>query len=785
MESSATVILWFYTVFYHTHITNTWPHNGLNIINMTTANIVTRPSFQDKNMGLTNFLIKSLFEERTCTDLVISGASFKSIRTNNLYVSPLRDKEKYRSFLVNNTHPDTQYSLCLRNNSVYPEQACAIPDSWKCDGFSSCPTDECGCGRDSFKCADGLGCISLDQVCDSRPDCLDFSDECPCQQFQRCMRSIHLSDEDLDISEESFCFFMPNCSKINDRIRDTEEVRMLREYFFGPTADEERVANKIYMDISPDRLEGCKANNSIFSSHCKKLRLLTTLTVYNCTDDSSVEALYRVRNENEAFTFCDGIKNCKNGDDEQNCPEMFYCKSDKEPIRKELTCDSVPDCADSSDECNNCTMSSVFSSLTDLIGNRFVLTVLMAEVLLIICLNVHAFIYHGGRLMRADSSFIKVDIIQCITLTIYDTMMGVYLIIVCVKYWEYRGEYCSRDVAWRTSPLCKIAGAISYAASHGSLQVVVAMSVCRSYQCRNVLGGRSIKLKQYLITSVLMNIFNFGMAVVPLIATFSQPSRWTEMFVHEYFFSKNPLLRRGKSQELASLVSLYRRVDLNITETYSVSELFRYLGNMTTQGQLFSPDNITSIGLYGTSSLCYPNLYSTDDAILSYKIVYIVENSIYLLVVIVCYALIARQFLKSQRAVAPPVGGNAPGEDASQDKGFYLSFKVSIVIASQLVCWLPVHGAIVFSFLGIPPSKTITDVFIANIVPLNAIMNPILHTDLMNGFMHSVVSKTRSIKIRLSTIKLKPRQKDQTEGRSIEMKSVGERSQGKDETTSQ
>ena len=507
--------------------------------------------------------------------------------------------------------------------------------------------------------------------------------------------------------------------------------------------------------------------------------------MYNCTDDSSIEASYRVRDENDAFTFCDGIKNCKNGEDEQNCPEMFYCKSDKQPIRKELTCDSVPDCADSSDECNNCTMSSVFSSNTDLIGNNVVLTILMTEVILIICLNLHAFIYHGGRLVGAETSFIKIDIIQCITLTIYDTMMGVYLIIVCIKHWEYRGEYCSRDVAWRTSPLCKIAGAISYAASHGALQVVVAMSVCRSYQCRNVFRGGSIKLKQYLIASALMNIFNLAMAMVPLIATFSKPSRWTETFVHEYFFSNNPLLRRGRSKELASLVSLYKRVDLNVTEKYSVSDLFRYLGNMTTQGQLFSPANITSIGLYGTSSLCYPNLYSTEDAILGYKIVYMIENSFYLLVVIVCYALIARQFLKSQRAVAPPVRGNTPEEDASQDKGFYLSFKVSIVIASQLVCWLPVHGAIVSSFLGTPPSTTITDVFIANIFPLNAIMNPILHTDLMNGFIHSVVRKTRTIRIRFSTIKLRPRQKEQTEGRSMEMRSVGVRSSEKDKTTSE
>ena len=65
-----------------------------------------------------------------------------------------------------------------------------------------------------------------------------------------------------------------------------------------------------------------------------------------------------------------------------------------------------------------------------------------------------------------------------------------------------------------------------------------------------------------------MNAFNIAMAAVPLIATF-EPSRLTDIFVYEFFFKDNPLIRRGRQYDLASLVSHYKRENLNITKQLS------------------------------------------------------------------------------------------------------------------------------------------------------------------------------------------------------------------------
>jgi hypothetical protein len=221
------------------------------------------------------------------------------------------------------------------------------------------------------------------------------------------------------------------------------------------------------------------------------------------------------------------------------------------------------------------------------------------------------------------------------------------LLIVIWKHWEYKDEYCSHDVSWRSSLACKIAGAISYAASHGSLLVVVATSFCRQYHCRNTLGETGFKLSRFIFSFVLMNIFNLTMAAAPLIATLVQ-SDWAEIFVYEFFFKNNPLIRRGRKDDLAFLISQYKRVDLKIVKQSSISDLLR---NMTSKGELFSQRKVASIGLYGSSSLCYPDLFSSEPTIFFYKVAYMIENSIYLSVIIICYCLIVKKFMRSRAAV--------------------------------------------------------------------------------------------------------------------------------------
>ena len=124
----------------------------VGIINMTTANMFMTPSNQMRHGIFRKFLAYVLFEEQTCSDITVFGPGIPmSTRVYDLYV----ESDEYLSLLANGTDTESGYSLCLKERKSTSNMACAVSDSMKCDGFPSCLLDECGCGNDAFKCADG------------------------------------------------------------------------------------------------------------------------------------------------------------------------------------------------------------------------------------------------------------------------------------------------------------------------------------------------------------------------------------------------------------------------------------------------------------------------------------------------------------------------------------------------------------------------------------------------------------------------------------------------------
>ena len=729
------------------------------IINMTTLKILAESIKHGQN-ELLEKMISQHFEEISCTDITGAGQEnlIKFIRDRYLTILPFSDS--FKQLVENGTDPLTNYTLCSWDFEFEGITMCTIPNYWMCDGFSSCLTDECTCGKDIFKCADGRGCVTISQVCDSRPDCLDYSDECICLDYQQCIRPMHVNLANIPASE--LCLRTPDCSNVQYNLM-TKDLVSLANKLYRPSilssgiieipSDEAQ-----NFDINPAYLEDCQKNDTIFSDHCNLIEPLYDAS-YKCTDKRWIEAVYdraTVRPSETGhplitFVFCDGVRNCNNGVDEKNCPYTFYCKSDGQPIPLNRTCDSVTDCPDSSDECNNCETMSYFSSQTDLIASNFMVSLIMVEIIGILLLNVNASFFHIKRFSASDKATIKVDAIQCLTLIVYDIMMSLYLTIISWKHWQFKGVYCSQDVTWRSSLLCKIAGALFYTATHGALQVAVATSICRAYICRNALTGKEIKLSVFIFLFSAMNIFNAGMATVPLIATY-KISTWTSMFVHEFFFQKNPILRRGKTSDLASVVSLYKKLDHTITLQYSTTDLLAALRNMTSEGDLFSPERISSVGLYGTSSVCYPDLFSTEPAILGYKVIYMIENSIYILIIVISYILILSEYYKSRARVNQDLNkeGKNPENNETSDQAFFLSCKVSLLIISQPISWVPINMSIIASFTGKKLSRFTADVMIINISPLTALINPVIHTDLFKILLHYTKKKVFKITDRFS-----------------------------------
>ncbi|KAL5251095.1 hypothetical protein ACHWQZ_G016720 [Mnemiopsis leidyi] len=691
-------------------------------------------------LALRQFL-NPFFEEFSCMDF-ISGVSPKSLRQAHLL--HFKGSTVYKDIVSGNS--TSSYKICMDGRKTNNTYSCIINQDKFCDGYSSCLLDECGCqGRETFLCANRSGCIALNQVCDSRPDCLDASDECICASFQSCRSSVLFDMNYMKLPFTFFkesCFTKPNCSKdVSQETIVSSTVKNIIDE--GLLLQNDTLNMPLDSSFDREKLRHCAASSSSLSFHCKNM--LTSqpedVAAYNCSDLTIFYPLVRIyRNKSRLPIyqgFCDGVKNCANGIDEQNCPNTFYCKSDNQPVPMNKTCDTVPDCFDSSDECYNCTMSSYFASSTQLIGSRPVLIIVLLLAASITPLNLYAVYFHQRR--PPKNTPVKIDKILCLSLAVSDLLMGVYLLLITIKHFQFSGSYCNHDYDWRSSAGCKIAGALHFAAPHGALQITLLTSVFRSYTCRNSMEGNTISFKAFLGCFFSLALVNFAMTAVPFAASI-WPSALTDMFVHEFYFPGNPIIQRGKKADLAQIVSLYLRRDIEITEQYSVKELLTVLQNMTSSKQLFSYEKIITIGYYGGSSMCNPDIFSDENSIFYFKLIYSIETTISSVGISISYVMIWKEYFTSLKAVK----NNLNQDGRQDDKTFFLTMKVVILVGSQLFCWIPVNVAIIVSFFGFNISPIINDIMIGIIIPVNSLINPVIHTDILNKFVSCATKKSES-----------------------------------------
>ena len=544
------------------------------------------------------------------------------------------------------------------------------------------------------------------------------------------------------------CFIRPNCSK--GVSRDFIASRTVREIVNEGLLDDTYLEiNATYFmhfvwPFDKNKLRDCAASSSSISFHCKNMlsKQAEQVTVYHCSNDTVFYPMVMMeqdRGKGPIYQgFCDGIKNCANGIDEQNCPDTFYCKSDHQPVPMDKTCDTTPDCSDSSDECYNCTMSSYFASTSQLIGSVPVLIIVILLAVTITPLNLYAVYFHQRR--SSENTAVKIDKILCLSLAVCDLLMGAYLLLITTKHFQFSGSYCSHDDDWRSSAGCKTAGALHFASPHGALQVTLLTSVCRSYTCKNSLTGKKIPFKVFLGAFFFLALLNVAMTTLPFAASI-WPSGLTDMFVHEFYFPGNPIIQRGKKEELAQIASLYLRQEVEVTEQYSVKKLLTVLQNMTSAKELFSYDQIITIGYYGGSAMCNPDIFSNEDSIFYFKLVYSIETTISSVVISISYVLIWKEYLTTIKAVKNDQGQN----ESQEEKTFFLTMKVAILVGSQLLCWLPVNVAIIASFFGVNIPPIINDILIGIVIPANSLINPIIHTDILKTFLSSAMDKIRSL----------------------------------------
>ncbi|KJH44241.1 Low-density lipoprotein receptor domain class A [Dictyocaulus viviparus] len=246
--------------------------------------------------------------------------------------------------------------LCDKGELRCPATSLCLPWNSVCDGIVDCDTEDdetncMNCTRGALFCQPTKRCIPAGQVCDGFPHCPDRSDEmnCDCRGCSGSDKALCADGQCIERSR--ICDGIPDCSEGIDE-KDCPGTCILEK--------SEEASNSIpYITCANGRLYPQAEACSGIIEQC----------VYNCTKcDEHLAFTCNDRKCVPQMLVCDGIEDCSEGEDEENCicgdSDKFECNSASgkaKCISKHRVCDGVWDCMSGKDEmnCSTCPTNSL------------------------------------------------------------------------------------------------------------------------------------------------------------------------------------------------------------------------------------------------------------------------------------------------------------------------------------------------------------------------------------------------------------------------------------------
>ena len=608
-----------------------------------------------------------------------------------------------------------------------------------CNGVSVCQTDECNCHgnhhgnkTEVFYCADGLGCIALDSLCNNVQDCADGSDECFCSEF--VVLSSPQTTDKICLEPEQYCD-----AKIDERIspdfssetgyhkcEDPEDYWDNLNPIDSCLDDAFRNLNTATDIAITDLAEYCRVNCSQVKNGWERFcsHIVSGYPhpyEFICDTEDWTERYFLRK-------LCDGEINCGNHADEIGCPGRFYCSPNltTEWIEEDKVCDNVKDCANGTDECGTCPTNGLSSSEVLVKSNLvFAATIFMGT--MIVFLNIRE--GYKCSTMACKSKAEKIDQVFLINVFFHDTLTGVYLccIVLATLVLKFEGDYCQIEKIWRASSYCSCLGVLFSFSSHGSLMFIACMSITRFHTCRNIVVD--IKKRTIVILSISINILNILHSFLPLmpVTAIKEIFRTEIFFTHlgeNPFFSGNPINRSRLA--FVHKEMLHREDD-------DIYRMISDLSKITSKGHIF---DVMEISYYGNTGLCVHNIFKSQENYKFYKLIYCNILVFLLGLVSAAYIKIILKQREYSKAVAPSVAG-AEGPDSVTSQ---LTLKVALIIGSQLISWIPfILSVLYFEYIASKPaSELVFEIFALVVIPMNSFLNPVFHSKLYKKAMQAM-----------------------------------------------
>ncbi|XP_078491522.1 uncharacterized protein LOC108950445 isoform X1 [Ciona intestinalis] len=485
------------------------------------------------------------------------------------------------------------------------------------------------------------------------------------------------------------------------------------------------------------------------------------------------------------FSICNGISECQNGEDERNCTKRFECDAGQRDwltgtksmvsIANSKKCDAVypPDCLDSSDEinCNDSThfycesgtpffvrrdqvvdgkrdcadasdecppdmfQTRALSSREELIKVPSLRAMVWFMAFVAIIGNCVVFILSSKSLIenskKAKSArapgVVVINKLLILNLSFADLLMGVALLIIGIKSAQFSGQYCWRDLLWRSSTTCDVIGVLSVLSCEASVLSLVCLTSYRLYTIYFPLKSRTVSVKVSIIWIMCIWAVCFILALLPLV---DQLSRYmvATMLIKTTPYLTTEIIQFNQLLEFTKRISATQRnvsVD-GVLTTGSWSVLQHFLSDNFPK---YVPERVGYFGYYSASAVCLPRYFKlpTDQVeINAISPVIMSFNFIALLYICAAYAAIYKRTYSGNMAVDT---AQRQQTEQRQKNAKKMQRKISILILTDLCCWLPVC---LMTFISLRKTGLHDSVYSYSaiiLLPINSSLNPIIYTD--------------------------------------------------------
>ena len=414
---------------------------------------------------------------------------------------------------------------------------------------------------------------------------------------------------------------------------------------------------------------------------------------------------------------CNLVDDCGDDSDEESCTNHFKCNATGHYIPKTSKCDGLFDCLDLSDECNvDCSRHILGGSVLNYISWLVGFIAIIANLIIIL--------KSVPTLTRCKTTVAFINKSLVIAISVGDLFVGCYLFIISFYDGIIFGEdYCLKQIDWITSFDCSTIGVLSTVGSQLSLFAMCGLSLSRIYGiCHSMrIPGKVtwLFLLQFLVSFIIMIATSLSIAVIPIIG------KYQNFFVNGVNFAEDLKVFIGtpnKQKISAVLESYYGRM---LHTELSWKMIYKMVNEMYSHDFEY-PDHtktIPRVDFYGNDGVClFKYFVKNDDPQRNFVWTILALNFVCFILITLSYLVIGCISQKSSVIVA-----QADTYEQHSQQFTKMNRKISIIITTDLLCWIPFIVICVLHSLELVDATPWYSLVSVIILPINSVINPLIY----------------------------------------------------------